>query len=204
MYRPRAYAVDDLATLHAFIRENAFATVALAREGAVHFAYAPVVLDEKGVLRFHLARINPVAIHADGAMLHFSFMGPHAYVSPDWYESKGRVPTWNYMAVEACGIARKLDGDGLHQLLVDLSAQEEEHLRQKKPWTIDKVAEDRVTALLNAIDGFEVVFENLEGKFKLSQNMSPEDVAGTIASLEARGDAASVSVARAMRKLRTQ
>jgi transcriptional regulator len=203
MYRPPAFAVDDVAKLHDFIRKRVFATVAIAGEGTVHFAYAPVVLDENGPLgrmRFHLARGNPVAASADGATLHLSFLGPDTYVSPDWYESKGRVPTWNYMAVEARGVARKLDGDGLRQLLVDLSAQEEEHLRPKQPWTLDKVPEERIAVLLNAIDGFEVELESLEGKFKLSQNMPPEDIAGVIANLKARGDANANAVAKAMKQ----
>jgi transcriptional regulator len=203
MYRPPAFAVDDVAKLHAFVRKRVFATVAVAGESVVHFAYVPVVLDENGSLgrvRFHLAHVNPVAVLTDGATLHFSFLGPDAYVSPDWYESKGRVPTWNYMAVEARGVARKLDCDGLRQLLVDLSAQEEKHLRPKQPWTLDKVPEERLAALLNAIDGFEVTLDSLEGKFKLSQNMPPEDVAGVIANLEARGDANANAVAKAMKQ----
>jgi transcriptional regulator len=31
------------------------------------------------------------------------FSGPHAYVSPSWYEEGGTVPTWNYLAVHAYG-----------------------------------------------------------------------------------------------------
>ena len=200
MYRPSAFAVDDIPKLHTFIRQRSFATIAIA---GVHFAYAPVVLNENGALgrvRFHLARGNPVAALADGAMLHFSFLEADAYVSPDWYESKGRVPTWNYIAVEGRGVARKLDGGELRQLLIDLSAEQEDALRPKPPWTIDKVAVERMSALLNAIDGFEVAFENLEGKFKLSQNMPAADIASVIANLEARGDAASLAVAAEMRK----
>ena len=44
-----------------------------------------------------------------------------------------------------------------------------------------------------------LAFERLEGKFKLSQDKPPEDMAGVIEGLEARGDAASLAVARAMR-----
>ena len=43
--------------------------------------------------------------------------------------------------------------------------------------------------------------EALRGKFKLSQDKKPADVAGAIAALEARGDAASMAVAKAMRKI---
>lgn len=204
MYRPSAFVVDDAAVLHAAIRERIFATIALAGEGGVHFAYAPVVLDtdagKSGNLRFHLARGNRVAALADGALLSFSFLGPDAYISPDWYESTAMVPTWNYIAVEASGVARKLKRDELRALLTDLSAAEEEKLSPKKPWTLDKLPEPCMDSLLNGIEGFAVRLEMLAGKFKLSQDKKPEDIAGVIAALEARGDAASLAIAKAMRR----
>ncbi|HEV2560802.1 MAG TPA: FMN-binding negative transcriptional regulator [Rhizomicrobium sp.] len=203
MYRPAAFVVDDTAVLHAAIRTRVFATIAIAREGRVQFAYAPVVLDDTGKLgtfRFHLARGNPIVALADGARLSFSFLEPDAYISPDWYESQAMVPTWNYIAIEASGIARKLKREELRQLLIDLSAAEEEKLLPKKPWTIDKVPEPRIDALLNAIEGFAVPLETLHGKFKLSQDKKAADIGGVIAALEARGDVASIAVAKAMRK----
>lgn len=203
MYRPAAFAADDLARLHDLIRTRVFATVAAVIDGRVAFAYAPVVLDAaSNAVRFHLARNNPLAVVTDGTPLALSFLGPDAYVSPDWYETAGRVPTWNYTAVEGRGAARRLSGDALRDLLVDLSAVEEEKLRPKTPWTIDKVPAEKMAGLLNAIVGLEVVFETLEGKFKLSQNVPPGDAAGVIDGMRTRGDAASAAVAQAMQDAR--
>jgi transcriptional regulator len=199
MYRPPHFAVDDNEALHAFIRSHPFATIAAACDGAVQFAYAPVVLDGRRAARFHLARANPLAQLVPGTRVRLSFMGAHAYLSPDWYATPGMVPTWNYMAVEGEGAVTPLTGAALVQLLVDLSAAEEGHLKPKKPWTIDKVPEPKMTNLKNAIVGYEVVLETLAGKFKLSQNVKPEDCAGAVQGLEARGDPMSVAVARAMR-----
>jgi transcriptional regulator len=84
--------------------------------------------------------------------------------------------------------------------VIDLSTQEEAKLLPKAPWLLDKVPDARVEALLNGIVGFSLPFERLQGKFKLSQDKTPEDIAGVVAALEARGDAASVAVAKAMRK----
>jgi transcriptional regulator len=204
MYRPRAFVEDDVAVLREFIRERAFATVAVAIEGAVHFAYTPVVLDGDGLgrVRFHLAKANPVCAVANGAVLNFSFLGNDAYISPDWYATQGRVPTWNYIAVESRGRARKLARGELHKLLVDISADQESRLLPKLPWAIGKVDGPKLEGLLNAIEGFEVRLESLEGKFKLSQNVGALDMDGAIAGLEARGDAQSIAIARAMKALR--
>ena len=204
MYRPRAFVEDDVAVLRDFIRKRAFATVAVAIEGRIHFAYTPVVLDRDGFgrVRFHLAKANPVCAAADGATLNFSFLGDDAYVSPDWYDTPGRVPTWNYTAVEASGTARKLARDELRQLLVDISADQEMRLLPKEPWRIEKIDPAKLAGLLEAIDGFEVVLDSLEGKLKLSQNVGEADKNGAIAGLEGRTDARSLAIARAMKSTR--
>jgi len=203
MYRPSAFAVDDVQVLHEVIRERVFATVAAIRDGAVQFAYAPVIVDADngpcGGIRFHFARNNPLAGMEDSVRVSISVMGPDAYVSPDWYRALVTVPTWNYIAVEGEGAIRRQSREELLKLVVDLSAQEEAKLAPKPPWLLDKVPADRVETLLNGIVGFSLSFERLQGKFKLSQDKKPEDFDGAIAGLEARGDPASLAVAKAMR-----
>jgi transcriptional regulator len=203
MYCPTVFAVDDLDVLHSIIRQRVFATLALAHEGRVYLAYAPVALTDegKGMLHFHLAVSNRFAELADNALLSVSFMGPDAYVSPDWYETDGRAPTWNYIAVEGTGTARRLSPADTLTLLNELSAQEEEKLLPKAPWTLDKMQRELVGSLLNGIAGFSLPLNTLEGKFKLSQDKSPGDIARVIAALETRGDVASLAVAAAMRHL---
>lgn len=172
--------------------------------GRVALGYAPVVLDEHvgpyGALRLHFSANNSIVEDVDGAQFHVSFLGPDAYVSPDWYETPGMVPTWNYVAVEGQGIARRLNPDELRQLLVDVSAVQESRLLPKTPWTIDKVPEQKMQMLMGAIVGIEVRLQKLAGKFKLSQNIKASDFEGAIVGLEARGDASSLAVARSMRK----
>jgi len=202
MYRPAAYAIDDPAMLHNVMRQRSFATLAATLQDEVRFAYAPVVVDAEpapfGMVRFHLARGNPMA-ELDGEPVHLSFLAADTYVSPDWYEANGLVPTWNYIAVEARGRARELDQGELRQLLVDLATAAEERLLPKPPWNIDKLPQERLEMLFKGIRGFSVALERLEGKFKLSQDKRPADVGSVIAALETRGDAQSLAVALAMR-----
>jgi transcriptional regulator len=206
MYRPAAFAVDDAALLHGVLRRRVFATLAAVHGAQLHFAYAPVVVDEGagplGGVRFHLAGNNPLSSLADGAQASLSLVACDAYVSPDWYETQGRVPTWNYIAVEGRGLVRRLDDDELRQLLVDLSAVEESKLLPKTPWTVDKVPAEKMAMLLQAIVGFSLSFEVLEGKFKLSQNVTPGDAEGVIRGLLERGSADSQEIANAMRGTR--
>jgi transcriptional regulator len=203
MYVPAHFAVSDIGAVHQFLRTNVFATIAGPIGGAIEIAYAPIVLDTApapfGGIRFHLARANPLAAIEDGAPLKISVMGPHAYVSPDWYASEGLVPTWNYVAVEGAGRVQRLSDAGLRRLLSDLSAQEERALAPKALWTMARLPPQRLEELLTAIAGFELVFDALEGKSKLSQNRTLADRHAAIDGLERRGDVASIAVAAAMR-----
>jgi transcriptional regulator len=202
MYRPLAFALDDAGVLREVLRRRIFVTLATARDGEILFAYAPVVVEEGG-LRFHLAIRNPMAAMEDGTRVSLSCLAADAYVSPDWYRTIVAVPTWNYVAVEGEGAVRRLPREELHKLLADLSAQEERKLAPKPPWTMNKVAPERTEMMMNAIVGFEMKFDRLEGKFKLSQDKPDEDVQGVIDGLEARGDTASLAVAREMRRVQS-
>ena len=203
MYVPAHFALADAAALHDFMRNNSFAVLAGQTAGSIQFAYAPLVFDPApapfGGVRFHLARANPLAKIEEGSELKLSIMGPHAYISPDWYATPGQVPTWNYVAVEGLGRVHRLSDEGLKQLLVELAAQEESALAPKPAWTTARVPAKQLDALLNAIVGFQLPFEMLEGKVKLSQNRTFADREGAIEGLTMRGDSASIAVAEAMR-----
>jgi transcriptional regulator len=208
MYVPSDFKMTDTAAIRRHIKRNPFAVMAGAISGEVHIAYVPVVLDERpepfGGARFHLARANPLAKIDEGTTLKLSWLGAHAYVSPDWYESNAQVPTWNYVAVEATGRAGRLSGDELRAQIEELAAQEESALLPKPPWTVGKVEPAQVGKMLAAIAGFRVVFETLEGKAKLSQNKSAADSAGVITGLQERGDGASMAVAALMQRERVR
>ena len=205
MYNPPLHAIRDVAWMHDFIRCNAFATFAAIIEGAVHFAYVPVVLDEHpaplGTVHFHLARSNPMAGLANGSIVKLSIMGAHAYISPDWYETPDLVPTWNYMAVEGSGPIERLDEADSVAYLTRLSAEQEASLAPKAPWLPSRLPPETLKRLLPGIVPFHLRLETLEGKAKLSQNRSQADIGGAIAALRQRGDDASAAVASAMQTL---
>ncbi len=202
MYIPPRFAITDRAVLHELVRTHSFAVIAGAMDGTVRFAYAPTLFfpdAQHGRVQFHLARANPMVAIDSGTVLTLSFLGPHAYISPNWYKTSDQVPTWNYVAAEGMGYSRRLSTDELRRQLEALAAQHEAQISAPAPWTPRMVAENRMLALLDAITGFEVELASLEGKLKLSQNQTRADIAGAIAGLEARGDPASVAVAAAMR-----
>jgi transcriptional regulator len=205
MYNPPLFSVSDIGWMHEFIVRHPFATIATVIDGGVHFAYAPLVLERTpaplGTVYFHLARNNPIASLADGAMVKVGIMGSHTYISPDWYETEGQPPTWNYMAVEGSGRVQRLDEAESLEYLIRLSAEQEAYLAPKPPWLPERLQPARLKQLLLGIVWFRVPVDALDGKAKLSQNRSQTDIRTVIAVLRDRGDEAGASVASAMQTL---
>ena len=198
MYIPNMFREGRAETLHDAVRSIGFATLVTAdAEGSLEANHLPMLLQEGEnghVLRGHVARANPVWKKGDGAALAI-FLGPHAYVSPNWYPSKAEtgkaVPTWNYITVHARGPIRwTQDAEWLRAHVGALSAAHE--AGREVPWMISDAPVNYIDSMLRGIVGFELAIQTLEGKYKLSQNREPADHAGTRDGLmrEGRGDVA--------------
>src|SRR5262249_22379886 len=134
-------------------------------------SHLPILLDAgagaRGHLLGHMARANPQWKDVNGEAL-VIFSGPHAYVSPAWYEEDGTVPTWNYAAVHASGTFQLVDRREELLEILRRSVRTYEGPRPE-PWSFDPSA-PHVEAMLRAIVGFRIEIRRLEGKWKLSQN----------------------------------
>jgi transcriptional regulator len=200
LYIPSAFARDDVQELHAFMERHSFATLATHHaDGRLIASHLPLMLlreGRHGVLFGHVARANDQWRDVSGDALAI-FAGPHAYVSPRWYEAKEVVPTWNYAAVHAYGPLELIaDRDEFQALLARLIDVYESGAEQ--PWTLERSG-DAVEKLLGAIVGFRIPIRRLEGKWKLSQNHPRERQEKVIHALEAQGGQYEQAIAAMMR-----
>lgn len=172
MYVPPHFAVSDLRQLHDLIERYSFGLL-VSQVGGVPFAsHLPFLLDRtagpNGTLLGHVARANPHWRELAGQTALAIFAGPHAYVSPTWYEAENVVPTWNYVAVHAYGRATVTEDRAELLDIVQRSVAVYE-ASLPRPWTLD--ASSAYTGRqLGAIVGFRIEIERLEGKWKLNQN----------------------------------
>ncbi len=201
MYIPAAFRVEDADKLRALMRQHSFATL-VTHDGAAPFAsHLPMLLRPNvgvhGTLVSHMARANPQWKHfADGREALAVFHGPHAYVSPGWYETQPAVPTWNYAVVHAYGIPQIItDHDIVAALLRETIALFE--APQPKPWSGD-LPPEYFEKMMQGIVAFEIPISRLEGKFKLGQNRSVADQQGVYDALRQSGDAESFALADLM------
>ncbi|AMV40912.1 FMN-binding negative transcriptional regulator [Planctomyces sp. SH-PL62] len=178
MYVPASFRMSDASELYSFMRTHSFAVLVTHGEGGMTATHLPLLLDAdagpRGTLIGHMARANPQWRDVAGDAL-VIFSGPHAYVSPTWYETPGTVPTWNYATVHAYGALQLVEGrDELHDILTRTTSVYER--RMPEPWSYD-VDDPDIDKMLRAIVGFRIEITRLEGKMKLNQN-HPRSVAG--------------------------
>ena len=199
-YIPAHFREDDRPRLERFVADHAFGTLVSAGPAGISVSHLPFLPERggDGTLRLlgHMARANAHWRELEAAAeVLVIFPGPHAYVSPGAYRHHPSVPTWNYAAVHARGRARLLPEGDLAPLLARLSAVYEEG--RPSPWRMDALPAPFAESMMRAIVGFAIAVERLEGKFKLSQNRRPEDVAGVAAALDADGHGELAAMMRA-------
>ena len=201
MYIPASFAEPDVGMIHDFIERHSFATLVTTSSAGSVASHLPLLLDRdagsQGKLIGHMARANSQWKDADGREAFVIFQGPHAYISPSWYETKNVVPTWNYVAVHVYGVLRIVsDSESLLHTLQDTVETYEGDTAE--PWSIDGPDASFLEGLLESIVGFEIDITCIEGKWKLSQNHTPERRTRVIAALRERGSEQSHSIAELM------
>ena len=188
MYSPPYNRLEDRAELLAFMRDNNFPVLVTGLEGKLLASHLPsMVHEETGqiVIDMHMAFNNPQWSEFIDEEVLVIFTGPHAYITPRWYEEKERVPTWNYTAVHAYGVPQKIDDP------------KEKHASQRRliefmdpEWLpkFDALPEKYVAMMLDGIVNFRIPVSRIETRWKLSQNRSKREMELIAEALDKQGE----------------
>ena len=192
MYIPRHFSITEQEEIFSFLNANAFGQLISVADNRPTSSHLPFLLSaDRRFLHCHLARQNSHWQTLEDQQVLVTFQGPHDYISPGWYRATG-VPTWNYQALHVYGHCRVFEEPGAIATVVEaLSRRYESGLDQ--PWE-----PEYGDAMLKAIVGVEIEIEELQCKYKLSQNRPARDHQPVIDKLDELG---SDSLARAMRKI---
>jgi transcriptional regulator len=209
MYTPKAFAVTDLALLHAAMKQGELATLITTTTRGLVATHLPLMLEETagefGTLTGHVSRANLQWRETDPeAEALIIFLGLDTYVTPNWYRAKqetGRVvPTWNYAAIHAYGrITFFEDTERLRTVVTKLTRKHEAAF--PAPWQVTDAPAVYIDSQLKAIVGFDFRILRLEGKQKFNQNRSFEDRLGVIEGLRGLGDERKTEVAELMEEI---
>jgi transcriptional regulator len=185
MYVPSHFRMAGDQAPYNFMAAHAFATLVSVHEGEPFATHLPFIV-EAGRLRAHMARGNPQWKSFGTAEVMVVFTGPHAYISPSWYEATESVPTWNYTAVHAYGVPQILDDPAqVRAMLQTLVAQNERGF--SSPWTMESATDSYLSGMMKGIVAFDIPIARLDAKEKLSQNRPEADRIRVAAQL-ARSD----------------
>lgn len=244
MYLRAAHAEHHLPTLRSLIRANPLGIFTTAIDTPnfpfLQSSHIPWILDvqdensetELGVLRGHMARVNP---QAKSLIEHLSakdtsgpgprklerdvmvlFNGPaHHYVTPKFYvdtkPATGKVvPTWNYAAVQVYGKlsvyfdTKDSSTDAfLSKAIADLSQLAETQIMQyERPWKVEDAPGNFIDLLKKAIIGIEIEITDMGGKWKMSQEMKGGDNQGVEDGFNALGTEEGRQIAEMVRSRR--
>ncbi|ALG69508.1 FMN-binding negative transcriptional regulator [Beggiatoa leptomitoformis] len=196
MYIPKQFEINDVAVMQQLMRDYPLATLISRTAEFINANHIPLMLLSEppplGCLQGHIARANPLLQQLlDNPEVLVIFQGAQSYISPSWHPSKQEkhqvVPTWNYTAVHAYGCVRvKDDSQWLKNHLAAMTTQHETAF--PNPWKLADAPLEYLAKMLNAIVGIEIHLTKLQGKWKVSQNRTPEDQQGVIEGLQEVGN----------------
>lgn len=199
MYIPKHFSQQDSTKIKKLIAQNSFVTLlSFSDDQKVRINHLPVILSrqpgEENVLVGHMSRANPQWLDFQkNPKATIIVHGPNAYISPLWYTTKD-VPTWNYAVAHLHGQMELVEGyEEQVEILKTFSSYFEPEWEFEIPEDLNQ--RDRLT---KSIISFRFHPQDIEAKFKLSQNRSPEDQRGVIAGLEQRTDEGSRRVRELM------
>ncbi|GGH81294.1 transcriptional regulator [Pullulanibacillus pueri] len=200
MYLPRAYKEEDVNRLIQFIKKYSFGLLFSQSEEGPFSTHLPFIVDEtrpeKAILLSHMAKANPHWKNINDQDVLVVFTGPHAYITPTWYQEENTVPTWNYTAVSVYGRVHIKQESCEKKEILERTTDFYE-ASQTSPWKVD-FNDPVMEALTNGVVGIEIEIKKLEGKWKLNQNHSRERQQRVIAGLKTRKDDDSQEIARLM------
>lgn len=201
MYNLPYFKESDHKEVISFMQHHPFITLCGSDEAGKPVAtHVPVLIkfrDDKIFLRGHFMRNTDhhQAFVKNPAVMAI-FLGPHTYVSASWYTDPRQGSTWNYLTVHARGKLQFLDDDALLTILRETTAQFEDN--EHSPSLFDKLPKEYITRMTKAIVAFEILVDEIDNVFKLSQNRDKDSFHNIIDKLDGQHEDAR-SVAAEMR-----
>ncbi|TLX47009.1 transcriptional regulator [Pseudoalteromonas phenolica] len=192
MYIPKNLQMTA-SSVNQFIHEYGFGCLVSANLTCSHL---PFLFDEKyNVLYTHLAKANTHWQGLAGKEVLIIFSGPHAYISPTWYDKGPAVPTWNYAAVHVIGTVSLLSETETLNVVNQTVEKYEPSLFSE----LGIFSEQLNAKLAKAIVGLKIDITNIEGKQKLGQQRTQADQLGVFQALQ-QGDLEAQLLAEYMKK----
>lgn len=202
MYNISYFKANNQEEIIAFMHANPFVTICgVDANGLPVATHIPILINQEAdkiILSGHIMRkqdhSNAFEINNNVLVI---FSAPSAFVSASWYTTKNMGSTWNYQTVHARGKLEIKDEAHLRQLLTNLTLHFEKD--PESPTQVKNLSEEYMQQNMKAIYSFDIVVQDLQHVFKLSQNRDNESHQNIQKELS-KGDAACQYMAAAMQR----
>ncbi len=202
MYDISYFKANDHQEVIDFMQANPFVTICgVDAKGFPVAAQVPVLIkidNNQITISGHLMRkqdhTNAFEVNKNVLVV---FSAPSAFVSASWYVENSMGSTWNYQTAHAKGAIEFKDDAHLLSLLTELTMHFEKDPNASSQ--VKNLSQEYMDQNMKAIRSFDIVVEDLQHVFKLSQNRDEESHANIKTQLE-KGSPACKHMAAAMRK----
>lgn len=188
MYIPKHNLLTDREDLIAFMKKFSFGTVITVKDNLPVATHLPFLISERDneiILTSHFAKVNSQWKDIECNKSLIIFTEPHAYISPQLYETEINVPTCNYVAIHAYGQCEIIkDEDQLYQILE--KTIESYETAYKLQW--DRLPHDYKTKMIKGIVVFEIKVDEIQAKEQLSQYKTVSEQFKIMSFLEVSGN----------------
>lgn len=176
MYVPPPFQQSERSVAYDLVEDIRLGTL-ISGSGRAQASHLPFLLDrdegEMGRLVGHFARANPHWNEvSDGEEVLVTFLGPNTHVSPSWYATHPRAPTWLYAAVHLRGPIRLIEDAQMRREILWRFSDELEP--PGSTWSIHGTG-DYVDRLLPGIVGFHIEIADIQTQLRLAQQNTMDD-----------------------------
>lgn len=202
MYNSSSFQERDAEKVLAFMEANPFVTL-VGFDGCFPVATqvpVQVMRDGEGirVIGHVMKKTDHALAFERNENVLVIFSGAHAYVSASVYENPASASTWNYSTIQVKGRIRLMDEVETRSVIQSLTDQYEDP--SSSPAAFHRMSDTYIDQHVKAINGFEVISEEIMTTFKLSQNHKVENREAIIAHLAQSEDAGARGVAKEMKE----
>ncbi|GAA4238523.1 FMN-binding negative transcriptional regulator [Postechiella marina] len=172
-YPPKHHQDNNINHMLEVIKAYPLATVISVKDNAPLITHLPLIYNTNGKLIGHIDKYNPqTPLLKNNNEITLIFSGPECYISPNIYTTK-QLPTYNYIKVHIKGTVKEVQSkealkNSLIKMTEFLEAPDHKYTLEPNNKAMD--------SYLDYIKMFEITITNWEGKFKLSQDKTPEDI----------------------------
>jgi transcriptional regulator len=201
MYKVSQFEEKDSEKVLEFMEAHSFVTL-IGFDGTYPVATQVPILINKTANGIRL--IGHIMIKTD----HFSafnkhenvmvlFTGPHAYISASVYEQPASASTWNYSAIQAKGKLKLMNSEGTRNAITQLTDRFEDP--NSSPAAFHSMDDSYIEKHLKTIAGFEILLEEINTVFKLSQNHNENNRKAIVKNLEKTNETGALAIAKMMK-----